>query len=85
VAVREAQFQSVFDARQDVQHHFRALGVLPSSKGKKTQLDFDEKVDLELKKRLDSTDLAASILHGLEHNYSDAATAFTGQVLFSVR
>ena len=66
IAVRDAQFQSPFDARQDTERHLHAQGSPPSSKAKKSQLDIDEKVNIELEKRLDGSLSAASILHELE-------------------
>ncbi len=79
VAVRDAHFQSVFDARRDLERHLESLGLLPSTKlGKKSQADIDEKVDIELEQRLDPTLAAATALKELEssHSKTDTVRAF---------
>lgn len=84
VAVRDAHFQSVFDARHDAQNQFHVPGALSASKGKKTQMENDEKVKRELSLRLDSTISSDSVLFDLHDSYSDVRTATSGQVLFSI-
>ncbi|KIW99423.1 uncharacterized protein Z518_11411 [Rhinocladiella mackenziei CBS 650.93] len=79
VAVRDAHFQSLFDARQDVERHLRSLGTLPSGKGKKLQSDIDEKVNAELETRLDATVPTATILQEFETRSSNAETGNTSQ------
>ncbi|KIW54325.1 hypothetical protein, variant [Exophiala xenobiotica] len=78
VAVRDAHFQSVFDARRDLERHLESLGLLPSTKlGKKSQADIDEKVDIELEQRLDPTLAAATALKELESSHSKTDTVKT--------
>jgi hypothetical protein len=75
VAVRDAHFQSVFDARRDLERQWESLGLLPSSKlGKKSQADVDEKVDIELEQRLDPTIAAATVLKELDSSHSQTNT-----------
>ncbi|KAI1614820.1 DNA-directed RNA polymerase III subunit C3 [Exophiala viscosa] len=77
-AVRDAHFQSLFDARQDIERQYRGLGMA-STKTKKSQLEFDMKVDVELEKRLDPTVSAAYIMHELISDNSDGPDTNTGQ------
>ncbi|KAL2423676.1 DNA-directed RNA polymerase III subunit rpc3 [Exophiala dermatitidis] len=67
MSVRDAHFQSPFDARQEVERHFRHLGVMPSAKGKKVQSEIDHRVDVELESRMDGTISSNSVLQFLEH------------------
>ncbi|KAK5462654.1 RNA polymerase III subunit C82 [Exophiala xenobiotica] len=78
VAVRDAHFQSVFDARRDLERQWESLGLLPSSKlGKKSQADVDEKVDIELEQRLDPTIAAGTVLKELDSSHSQTSTVKT--------
>lgn len=65
-AVRQAHFHSLFDARQEVERHLRSVGALSTSTTKKVKGEIDEKVSMELEKRLDGTVSAASVLKELE-------------------
>jgi hypothetical protein len=85
VAVRDAHFQSLFDARQEIERKYRGLGLMPTNKTKKSQLDMDEKVSMELEQRLDLAISSASVLRELNTNNSDSLTVNTGQVLSSLR
>jgi DNA-directed RNA polymerase III subunit RPC3 len=80
VAVRDAHFQSVFDARQDVMRHFRLLDQMPASKGKKSQLEVEEKVDREVEQRLDGSISAGLVLRDLEARAPDALMSAVHQV-----
>lgn len=85
VAVRDAHFQSLFDARQEIERKYRGLGLMPANKTKKSQLDMDQKVSMELEERLDPTISSASILREVNPNNSDSLNVKTGQVLSSLR
>jgi len=85
VAMRDAHFQSLFDARQDIVRQYQGLGLMPTAKTKKSQLEMDMKVDIELEKRLDPTISAASIMHELISDNSDGPDTNIGQVWLSFR
>ncbi|KAK4947365.1 RNA polymerase III subunit C82 [Elasticomyces elasticus] len=85
VAMRDAHFQSLFDARQDIERQYRGLGLMPTNKTKKSQLEMDEKVDFELEKRLDPTISAASIMHELVSNNPDGPNTNAAQSIRTER
>lgn len=80
LSIRDAHFQSLFDARQEVERHFQHLGVLPSAKGKKMQSDMDHRVDIELESRLDGTISSASVLQNLDQRGSNNEDTSHNQV-----
>jgi len=62
IQVREAHFQSLFDARTDAELHMKGTELPSATKGKKAQEYFDERVYIELEKRLDPSISTASIV-----------------------
>ncbi|EXJ91457.1 hypothetical protein A1O3_00005 [Capronia epimyces CBS 606.96] len=66
VCVRDAHFQSQFDARRDIERHLAHLEGLPAAKGKKIQSDIDRRVDIELGSRLDASISSTSVLQDLQ-------------------
>jgi hypothetical protein len=67
--VRDAHFQSVFDAWQEIERQLSAFdGSGPTAKSKKAQIDQDAKVLQELEQRLDDTTSADAVLNELSAN-----------------
>ncbi|EXJ93339.1 hypothetical protein A1O1_01731 [Capronia coronata CBS 617.96] len=83
-SVRDAHFQSEFDARQDVERHLQHLGMLPSAKGKKIQSDIDHRVDVELESRLDGTVSSASIMQDFEQRDSNENMTYSQVYLSTI-
>ncbi|KIW12268.1 hypothetical protein PV08_09544 [Exophiala spinifera] len=74
VGLRDAHFQSVFDARRELERHLESRGLLPSSKTKKAQPVIDEKVNVDLEQLLDPTISASSVLRELQSSQQQSVT-----------
>lgn len=80
MAVRDAHFQSPFDAREDVERYLDVIGIPSSTVGKKRNVDADEKVNIELEKRLDGTVSPSVLLNELERDSSNVEPTSNSQV-----
>ncbi|KEF54712.1 uncharacterized protein A1O9_09154 [Exophiala aquamarina CBS 119918] len=82
--LRDAHFQSIFDARQEIERHLNSFdGSGPTAKSKKAQSDQDAKALQQLKQHLDDTTSADVVLHELSVDVNDGP-AFGKQTLLSV-
>ena len=75
-AAREAHFQSPSDRRLEAERFLRNNSLLLPGAGKKVTTDTEEKVDLELEKRVDDTISAHDIVQGLNQNPTQVAISF---------
>ncbi|KAK6384947.1 RNA polymerase III subunit C82 [Exophiala oligosperma] len=73
VGVRDAHFQSLFDARRELERHLESRGLLPSSKTKKSQPVVDDKINVDLEQLLDPAISASTILHELQSSRQQGA------------